>query len=235
MRINIYQIDGEKDTKRVKFSGYDETMKHGGIISQNYKCVFHGDVDGDLEDVYTLFNDCDHPGTYQGHSLSVSDIIEVIGDSEDIESGSYFVDSIGFKKLLDFDSTQCAEMDGLRMLMIQPHRTPIVTYVKDDLASLQRAVSDHCEESYIEYTYPFEDDCMILGNEEAKLNGMEGNRRLGNGIYAGPIFVTRDDGVGGLCSLTKEQAQKYSEMFAKPQDISPEEVQSDCGFTFYGW
>ena len=94
MRINIYQIDGEKDTNRVKFSGYDETMKHGGIISQNYKCVFHGDVDGDLEDVYTLFNDCDHPGTYQGHSLSVSDIIEVIGDSEDIESGSYFVDSI---------------------------------------------------------------------------------------------------------------------------------------------
>ena len=29
MRINIYQIDGEKDTKRVKFSVYDETMKHG--------------------------------------------------------------------------------------------------------------------------------------------------------------------------------------------------------------
>ena len=30
MRINIYQIEGEKDTNRVKFSGYDETMKHGG-------------------------------------------------------------------------------------------------------------------------------------------------------------------------------------------------------------
>ena len=55
-------------------------------------------------------------------------------------------------------------------------------YVKDDLAALQRAVSDHCEESFIEYTYPFEDDCMILGNEEAKLNGMEGNRRLGESI-----------------------------------------------------
>lgn len=99
MRINIYQIDGEKDTNRVKFSGYDETMKHGGIISQNYKCVFHGDVDGNLEDVYTLFNDCDHPGTYQGHSLSVSDVVEVIGDSDEVEPGSYFVDSIGFEKL----------------------------------------------------------------------------------------------------------------------------------------
>lgn len=172
MRINIYQIDSDKDNNRVKFDSYRRTLENGGINPAIYKCVFHGDVDGDLEDVYTLFNGCDHPGTYQGHSLSVSDIVEVIGDSEDIESGSYFVDSIGFEKLPDFDSTECAEMDGLRMLMIQPHRTPIVTYVKDDLAALQRAVSDHCEESFIEYTYPFEDDCMILGNEEAKLNGI---------------------------------------------------------------
>ena len=202
MRINIYQIDGEKDTSRVKFSGYDETMKHGGIISHNYKCVFHGDVDGDLETVYSLFNTEERPGTYQGHSLSVSDIVEVIGDSDGVEPGSYFVDSIGFEKLPDFDSTQCAEMDGLRMLMIQPHRTPIVTYVKDDLAFLQRAVSDHCEESYIEYTYPFDDDCMILGNEEAKLCGMEGNRRLFGSVFAGPIFITRDNGEGDLCALT---------------------------------
>jgi hypothetical protein len=124
------------------------------------------------------------------------------------------------------------------LLYTDIHKTaysPIVTYVKDELDDLQRAVSDHCEDAYIEYTYPFDDDCMILGNEEAKLNGMEGNRRLGSSIYAGPIFVTRDDGVGGLCSLTDEQVLKYSEMFAEPQDISPEEVQSDTGFTFYGW
>ena len=151
MRINIYQIDGDKDTNRVKFDSYNRTMENGGINPSIYKCVFHGDVDGDLEDVYTLFNLPDHPGTYQGHSLSVSDIVEVIGDSEDVEEGRYFVDSVGFKKV-DFDSTQCAEMDGLRMLMIQPHKTPIVTYVKDELDSLQMAVSDHCEDAYIEYT-----------------------------------------------------------------------------------
>ena len=111
MRINIYQIDGDKDTNRVKFDSYNRTMENGGINPSIYKCVFHGDVDGDLEDVYTLFNLPDHPGTYQGHSLSVSDIVEVIGDSEDVEEGRYFVDSVGFKKV-DFDSTQCAEMDG---------------------------------------------------------------------------------------------------------------------------
>lgn len=285
MRINIYQIDGDKDTNRVKFEGYEETLKYGGINPATYKCVFHGDVDGDLEAVYCLFNLPDHPGTFQGHSLSLSDIIEVVEpykapygiveylsmdsdgnpyvdsrmfcdtkeefDAEvgrckesnepissavlhgqDVEIGNYFFDHIGFKKLDEFDTTKCAEMDGLRMLMIQPHRTPIVTYVKDELDDLQRAVSDHCEDALIEYTYPFDDDCMVLGNEEAKLNGMEGNRRLGDSIYAGPIFITRDNGVGGLCSLNDEQVIKYSEMFAEPHDISQDEVEADSGFSF---
>ena len=201
MRINIYQIDSDKDTNRVKFEGYEETLKYGGINPAIYKCVFHGDVDGDLEAVYCTFNHPDHPGTFQGHSLSLSDIIEVVDtettpygiveylskDSDgnpyvdsrmfcdtqeefddevwrcelnnedissvvlcnDIEVGSYFVDHVGFKKLDEFDTTKCAEMDGLRMLMIQPHRTPIVTFVREDIDDLQRAVSDHGEDSRI--------------------------------------------------------------------------------------
>ena len=193
MRINIYQLDSDKDENRVKFCNYDFTQQHGGVLPQSYKCVFHGDVDGNLEDVFTLFN------------------------------------------TIDFDSSRCAEMDGIRMLMIQPHKTPVVTYVKQDLSSLQRAVSDHCEEAFIEYTYPFDDDCMILGNEEAKLCGMEGNRRLFGSVYAGPIFITRDNCEGDLCALTDEQVKTYGEMFAVPEDISPAEVQRDVGFTFYGW
>lgn len=293
MRINIYQIDGEKDTNSVKFCGYDETMIHGGIIPQSYKCVFHGYVNAKTaDDIYNIFNGFrdSNIGTYQGHSLSVSDIVEIVDDIPEIfgkidflyagedhvgkigetvyftnpekyyaeiqasndcgrpmqaeivaaqhlklaEPGFYFCDSIGWKNI-KFDKSQSAEMDGIRMLMILPHHPPIETYVKDKLDDLQRAVSDHCEESRIEYTYPFDDDCMILGNENAKLNGMEGNRRLGNGVYAGPIFITRDDGVGGLCNLTDEQVLKYSEMFADPHDISFEEVQNDVGFTLYGW
>ena len=284
MRINIYQIDSDKDTNRVKFEGYEETLKYGGINPAIYKCVFHGDVDGDLEAVYCTFNHPEHPGTFQGHSLSLSDIIEVVDtettpygiveylskDSDgnpyvdsrmfcdtqeefddevwrcelnnedissvvlrnDIEVGSYFVDHVGFKKIDEFDTTKCAEMDGLRMLMIQPHRTPIVTFVREDIDDLQRAVSDHGEDSRIQYTYPFDDDCMVLGNDDAKCIGMEGNRRFGESIYAGPIFITRDNHNSGLCSLTDEQVQKYSEMFAEPQDISQDEVQADMGFTF---
>lgn len=293
MRINIYQIDGEKDTNSVKFCGYDETMSRGGIIPQSYKCVFHGYVNAKTaDDIYNIFNGFrdSNIGTYQGHSLSVSDIVEIVDDIPEIfgkidflyagedhvgkigetvyftnpekyyaeiqasndcgrpmqaeivaaqhlklaEPGFYFCDSFGWKNI-EFDKSQSAEMDGIRMLMILPHYPPIETYVKDKLDDLQRAVSDHCEESRIEYTYPFDDDCMILGNENAKLNGMEGNRRLGNGVYAEPIFITRDNGVGGLCNLTDEQVLKYSEIFAEPHDISYEEVQNDVGFTLYGW
>ena len=49
-----------------------------------------------------------------------------------------------------------------------------------------------------------------MGNEEAKLIGMEGNRRIGDGtsIIAGPFFIcglTEDDFRG----LTAEEAEKY--------------------------
>lgn len=293
MKVNIYQINSEKDKNRVKFCGYEETEKHGGVIPENYKCVFHGFVEAkDLDDVYAIFNIFgeSYTTTFQGHSLSVSDIVEIEGDVPEIygrityfhdsteyvdpngttayytdadqyeedledarkrgqsvdfeilkdqhlklcEEGCFFCDNVGWKKI-DFDTSQVAEMDGVRMLMILPHRPPVVTYVKDNLHDLQMAVSDHGEEALIEYTYPFDDDCMVLGNEEAKLNGMEGNRRLYGSIYAGPIYITRDDGVGGLCSLTDEQVQQYSEMFAEPHDISDEETQADVGFTSFGW
>ena len=244
------------------------------------------------DDVYNIFNGFrdSNIGTYQGHSLSISDVVEIVDDIPEIygkidflyagedhigkvgdtvyytdaeafnneieesqdcgrpikaeiiadqhlkltEPGFYFCDSIGWQKI-EFDKAQSAEMDGIRMLMILPHHPPVETYVKDELDRLQLAVSDHGEDALIEFTYPFDDDCIMLGNEEAKLNGMEGNRRIGNSIYAGPLYVTRDNGVGGLCSLTDEQVQKYSEMFAEPHDISPEETQGDIGFVLFGW
>ena len=57
MRINIYQIDGEKDSRRVKFDGYEHTLKNGGIDPSIYKCTFHGYVDAQgLDDIYSIFN-----------------------------------------------------------------------------------------------------------------------------------------------------------------------------------
>ena len=73
-----------------------------------------------------------------------------------------------------------------------------------------------------------------MGNEEAKLIGMEGNRHFddGHSIIAGPFFVcglTENDFRG----LTDEEVVKYMDKFAEPEDISQDEVQADTGFIFY--
>ena len=76
---------------------------------------------------------------------------------------------------------------------------------------------------------------MIIGNEEAKLIGMEGNRRVNGSVYAGPLLIAADDGEGGTTDLTDEQVEQYRQMFAMPEDISQAEVEADTGFVITGW
>ena len=69
-------------------------------------------------------------------------------------------------------------------------------------------------------------------NEEGKLIGMEGNRRIGDGssIIAGPFFIcgtTEEDFRG----LTDNEVDLYMDRFKEPEQISPEEVSADTGCT----
>ena len=203
--------------------GFDFAEKHGGVDSSVYKCVFDGSLNcSDIENIYTLCN-TEHPIGYYGHSLSVSDIVE-------LDDGCYFCDSIGFKKLADFDSGKAEPLIGKRMLVIEPHKAPYEAVIPDKLESLQEAVG-----GYIEITYPFEDNAIVISNEESKLIGMDGNRRVNGQIYAGPMLISADDGSGELADLTDEQIAEYTEMFRYPEEISQEEVENDTGFTFYSF
>ena len=223
MKVRIYQINKELDTENALFMGFDFAEKHGGVDSSTYRCVFDGSLDfSDIDEVYALCN-AEHPIGYYGHSLSVSDIVET-GD------GCYFCDSIGFKKLADFDSGKAQPLIGKRMLVIEPHKAPYEAVVPDELESLQEAVG-----GYIEITYPFEDNAIVISNEESKLIGMDGNRRVNDQIYAGPMLISADDGSGELADLADKQIAKYTEMFRYPEEISQEEVENDTGFTFYSF
>ena len=153
----------------------------------------------------------------------MSDIVET-------DDGCYFCDSIGFKKLADFDSGKAEPLIGRRMLVIEPHKAPYEAVIPDKLESLQEAIG-----GYIEITYPFEDNAIVISNEESKLIGMDGNRRVNDQIYAGPMLISADDGSGELTDLTDEQITKYTEMFRYPEEISQEEVENDTEFTFYSF
>lgn len=80
MKIKIYQINMERDLHRVKFQSYEKMRSYqetADIDASIYDRVFMGDVDcAGMEDVYQLFNTEGHR-LHQGHSLSVSDIVEV--------------------------------------------------------------------------------------------------------------------------------------------------------------
>ena len=232
MRIKVYQVNGDLDRNRTKFISYDSTLRAAGRVDPSiYKTVFDGDLDCDnLEEVFNLLN-TDLPPAFQGHSLSVSDIVEVCEDQTGNNApGFFFCDTIGFRNLAEFDSAKTEPLHGKKMVIVEPHKPAYEALVEDNLESLQRAVG-----GYIEITYPFDDNAMIIGNEEAKLIGMEGNRRVNGSVYAGPLLIAADDGEGGTTDLTDEQVEQYRQMFAMPEDISQAEVEADTGFVITGW
>ena len=177
----------------------------------------------DLEDVFIQFNTTGHP-LYRGRSLSVSDVL-VVNKGDGVEA--YFCDSIGFAKV-DFDETQAHKPENLlRIVYVEPNQKPYIAEVQNDLEHLQQAVGGLIEVIYNE------DGTLIVGNEESKLNGMDGNRRLGQTVLAGPFFVCGDGGEN-FRSLTAEETDQYMERFAEPEEISREEVEADTGFLFIG-
>lgn len=116
----------------------------------------------------------------------------------------------------------------LRVLMVEPHEAPHEMFITDLLDDLQKTVGGLIE------IIGNGDGTLLVCNDEAKLIGMEGNRRLDGDVIAGPFFVVGEKGEN-LRSLTDAEVEKYKQRFAKIEDISPEEVQNNMGFEFYAW
>ncbi len=177
MKINIFQIDGDRDEHEVMFVSYDSIGKFQGtreVQSEIYNKVFNGEVEcSTLEDVYKMFN-TNHPAGYAGRSLSVSDIVQV-WDGGDEEVGFYYCDSIGFRKV-EFDPEKAVDKSRenfITALLIKPGCEPERVEIGRDLRSLQAAVEGDIEQ------FPcFADDAVIICNEEGKLEGLPLNRAV---------------------------------------------------------
>ena len=111
----------------------------------------------------------------------------------------------------------------MKVVMVEPNKPAYVTEIGRDYKSLQEAVGGGLIEPIGFLHNP---DAVMVGNEEAKLLGMEGNRRFIEGIVAGPFFICGDDG-DDFCSLTDEQCEKYVRQFAVPESITQAEVEDD--------
>lgn len=88
----------------------------------------------------------------------------------------------------------------LKVVMVEPHKAPYVTEIEDELSALQRAVGGYIE------VVGNGDGTLVVCNEEGKLEGLEGNRRIHDGmsIIAGTFFVVGEDGEN-FRSLTESE------------------------------
>ena len=184
--FSIYQINVDRDTANVCFIGMESLEKIKGTKEVNaaaYDRVYDGKMDCiSLENIYQKFN-VDHPADYKGRSLSVSDVVE-IRESDTLNPGFYFVDSIGFKSI-SFDQSLCKEpveagSGKISVLLVEPNKYPKMIEIDDTLEAMQAMVGGDIEE-YM----PFEDEVAIVCHEEGKLIGLPPNRA----IYAEPETV----------------------------------------------
>lgn len=224
MKIRIYQIDLDLDINRLAFLPYEyiQTKQNSPAVdAEIYRRVYEGSIEANnLEDVYRIFN-IDRPKDYKGRSLSVSDVVEIVG-AESKESGFYYCDSIGFRKI-EFDAGAvkvfAEEEKILKVVLVEPGKSARAAEIGADLKSLQETVN-----GYIERCCPFDDNAYIICNEEGKLHGVPNRAvrdRAGNilDIIFGTFFVC-SAGEEDFTSLSEEQIARYTDLFKTPELIA---------------
>lgn len=91
-----YKIKQIKDIRNCEYAFSHYNWCKDKINLDDYEVVYEGKLDypempNALEELFEIFN-IRRPEDFEGHSMSVSDIVEIDGDN-------YYCDSVGWKKL----------------------------------------------------------------------------------------------------------------------------------------
>ena len=103
--FTVYQLNDTEDTRPYHFESIESLKKEGlEILPGNYHEVYQGKLEQEetLEDLYIRFNQDKLPEGYEGHSLSVSDIVVLDRDGEE---QAWYVDRFGYTEVPEFLNT----------------------------------------------------------------------------------------------------------------------------------
>ena len=121
----------------------------------------------------------------------------------------------------------------ITVLMVEPVKHPKVTTLKDDLDSLQKAVSIGADyQGLIEFVGLGNGDC-IMCNEEGKLIGLDGNRCLGDDILVGVFYIMSENEDGELLSLTEAKIKRYAALFWEPETFDRSDIEATMTCRFF--
>lgn len=166
MKIKIYQVIPELDREQKMFLSLDQIGRR--ITPEIYEQVFSGEVEADtLEDVFRIFN-LERPEGYQGRSLSVSDVVQVLDGS--VKPGCYYCDSVGFAPVT-FDGDQAMERitnHDFHGLYIERQRVRVYLMTANGLCSCmgEKVVLERCRLSRSELGYRLTVKLLCEGREE---------------------------------------------------------------------
>lgn len=85
--------------------------------------------------------------------------------------------------------------DEITVLKVEPGKPPELVSMANTLQAMQEMVGGFIE------IVPLDDACLVC-NDEGKINGMEGNRRLGGDIIAG-LFLSPGIPVTAISALSR--------------------------------
>lgn len=230
MNVRIYQINMKRDVNNVAFMNYENLPKFQGsseIDSSLYDKVFEGEVNCfTLEKLYEIFNQ-EHPAGYQGRSMSVSDVVEII-DGNTGKSYFQFCDSFGFQEIsFEPEKTQVsdrflslANQEKISVLFVPVGKSPVVKEIPYTYEAMKALVGGGGLDEYM----PFEDDTAIVCNRDGKQDNLPMNRAVYKegkevaDIIQGDFFIARSNIADEKYdSLTNEQILKYKRLFRYPE------------------
>ena len=107
----------------------------------------------------------------------------------------------------------------MKILIVEPNKAPYESFLDYNLEAMQKIVGGNIE------VVNLEQNTALVCNEEGKLDGLEGNRRVGHDVIAGTFFIVGDNNEGEFISLTDEQISNYHKRFKDSEEISSEEVE----------
>ena len=116
----------------------------------------------------------------------------------------------------------------IRVLMVEPHERPKEFLLENTLQAMQEAVG-----GLIDIVGIDDDGACLLLNDDGKLIGLEGNRRIGDDVIVGNFYVCGSNEDGELASLTEAEMEKYKERFWEPEEITQEEIEAACRIEVY--
>lgn len=213
MRCKVYQVIKDKEERNfAKLRALEKFYQTLTVDPSIYQKVLDVEMEEEhVTDIGKRLHNDGHP-LMCGDTFGISDVLVT-------EKGAYLLSAEGFR-MVTFDETQVKQMeDSIRILYVEPMKKPYVAEISKDYRMQQQAVK-----GLIEYIYN-DDKTIFVVNDEHKINGMQGNRRIQNDVIAGPFFVAGDTGED-LCSLTDEQVKYYELRFKEPENITRYEIES---------